>query len=327
MAELIGYGVVLGSIITLGAVGLTLIYGIVRVANFAHGDLMTLGAYVALLLTGVIFPALGISDTSLGPLSFGWMMLVSFVPAMLVTGLAAVAVDRLVYRRLRNLRVGAVMLSIASLAIAFVLRSLIYMAWGAEFHFYTATDLRRIVFPNLARLVYGPDFDLFEQGLRPMLKLPLGIKLRPDQIFIIVTAWVLVFALYVFLQRTKMGKALRAMADNSDLARISGIPTERMTTWTWIIGGGMAAAGGILLGIDSQLQPEMGWLLLLPLFAAVTLGSIGNAYGALVGGLTLGIAQQVSTQWLMPTYKPAVAFVIMILILLVRPQGIFGGTS
>lgn len=326
MAELIGYGIVLGSIITLGAVGLTLIYGIVRVANFAHGDLMTLGAYVALLLTGVIFPALGISDTRLGPLSFGWVMLVSFVPAMLVTGLVAMAVDRLVYRRLRNLRVRAVMLSIASLAMAFVLRSLIYIAWGPDYHFY-GSGLQHIVFRNLARLIYGPDFDLFAQGLRPMLKLPLGIKLRPDQIFIIVTAWVLVLALYVFLQRTKMGKALRAMADNSDLARISGIPTERMTTWTWIIGGGMAAAGGILLGIDSQVRPEMGWLLLLPLFAAVTLGSIGNAYGALVGGLTLGIAQQVSTQWLMPTYKPAVAFVIMILILLVRPQGIFGGTS
>lgn len=325
MAELVGYGIVLGSVITLGAVGLTLIYGIVRFANFAHGDLMTLGAYLALLLTGAIFPALGISDTSLGPLSFGWVMLVSFVPAMLVTGLVAVAVDRLVYQRLRNLRVVAVMLSIASLAMAFVLRSLIYIAWGPDFHFYTPTTLRRIVFRDFARLVYGPDFDVFERGLRPMLKLPLGIKLRPDQIFIIVTAWLLVTALYVFLQRTKMGKALRAMADNPDLARISGIPTERMTTWTWIIGGGMAAAGGVLLGIDSQVRPEMGWLLLLPLFAAVTLGSIGNAYGALVGAMVIGIAQQVSTQWLLPAYKPAVAFVIMILILLVRPQGIFGG--
>ncbi len=228
-------------------------------------------------------------------------MLVSFIPAMLITGGVAVVIDRLVYRRLRNLRVGLVMLAIASLAMTFVLRSLIYIAWGPDFHF-------------------------FSQGLRPMLMLPLGIKLRPDQIFIMVTAWVLVIALYTFLQRTKMGKALRAMADNPDLARVSGIPTERMTTWAWIIGGGMAAAGGILLGIDSQVRPEMGWLLLLPLFAAVILGGIGNAYGALAGGLIIGIAQQVSTLWLMPTYKPAVAFAILILILLVRPKGIFGGT-
>jgi len=300
MAELVGYGIVLGSIITLGAVGLTLIYGIVRFANFAHGDLMTLGAYLVLLLTARIFPALGISDSRLGPLSFGWVMLLSFAPAMMITGLVAVGVDRLVYRRMRRLRVPPVMLAMASLAMAFVLRSLIYIVWGPDFHFLT-------------------------QGLRPMLRLPLGIKLRPDQIFIIVTSWVLVFALYIFLQRTKMGKALRAMADNPDLARISGIPTEQMTTWTWIIGGGMAAAGGILLGIDSQVRPEMGWILLLPLFAAVVLGGIGNAYGALVGGLVIGIIQQLSTQWLPPAYKPAVAFMVLILILLLKPQGIFGG--
>lgn len=300
MAELVGYGIVLGSIITLGAVGLTLIYGIVRFANFAHGDLMTLGAYLVLLLTARIFPALGISDSRLGPLSFGWVMLLSFAPAMMITGLVAVGVDRLVYRRMRRLRVPPVMLSMASLAMAFVLRSLIYIFWG-------------------------PDFRFLTQGLRPMLRLPLGVKLRPDQIFIIVTSWVLVFALYVFLQRTKMGKALRAMADNPDLARISGIPTEQMTTWTWIIGGGMAAAGGILLGIDSQVRPEMGWILLLPLFAAVVLGGIGNAYGALVGGLIIGIIQQLSTKWLPPAYKPAVAFMVLILILLLKPQGIFGG--
>jgi branched-chain amino acid transport system permease protein/neutral amino acid transport system permease protein len=301
MGELIGFGIVLGSIITLGAVGLTLVYGIVRFANFAHGDLMTVGAYLALLLTSRLFPALGVHDNKLGPLSFGWVMLASFVPAMLITGLVAAAIDRLVYRRLRNLGVSAVMLAIASLAMAFVLRSLIYIS-------------------------YGPDFYFYSKGLRPMWKLPLGLKLRPDQIFIIITSWVLVTALYVFLQRTKMGKALRAMADNPDLARISGIPTERMTTWTWIIGGAMAAAGGILLGIDSQVRPEMGWLLLLPLFAAVILGGIGNAYGALVGALVIGVAQQVSTQWLLPAYKPAVAFAILIVILLVRPKGIFGGT-
>ena len=300
MAELVGYGIVLGSIITLGAVGLTLIYGIARFGNFAHGDLMTLGAYIALLLTTRILPALGVSDSHLGPLSFGWMMLISFLPAMAVTGLVAVVVDRLVYRRMRRLRVPAVMLGMASLAAAFILRSLIYIAWGPDFHFYSP-------------------------GLRPMMKLPLGIKLRPDQVFIILTAWALVIALYLFLQRTKMGKALRAMADNSDLARISGIPTEQMTTWTWIIGGGMAAAGGILLGIDAQVRPEMGWILLLPLFAAVVLGGIGNAYGALVGALIIGVVQQVSTQWLLPAYKPAVAFALLILILMFRPQGIFGG--
>lgn len=301
MAELIGYGIVLGSIIALGAVGLTLIYGIARFGNFAHGDLMTLGAYLALFLTVQVFPALGLSETRLGSLSFGWPLLVSFIPIMLLVGGVAVLVDRLVYRRLRNLRVGPVMLAISSLAMAFVLRSVIYILWGPDYHFLSS-------------------------GLRPMLELPLGIKLRPDQILIIVLAWVLVIALYVFLQRTKMGKAMRAMADNSDLARVSGIPTERMTTYAWIIGGGLAASGGILLGIDSQVRPEMGWALLLPLFGAVILGGIGNPYGALIGAMIIGIAQQASTYWINAAYKPAVAFIILIFILLVRPKGIFGGS-
>jgi branched-chain amino acid transport system permease protein len=301
MAELIGYGIVLGSIIALGAIGLTLIYGIARFGNFAHGDLMTLGAYLALFMTVWIFPALGLSDTQLGSLSFGWPMLISFIPIMLLVGGVAVLIDRLVYRRLRNLKVGAVMLAISSLAMAFVLRSVIYIAWGPDYHFLST-------------------------GLRPMLELPLGIKLRPDQIFIIVLAWLLMIALYIFLQRSKMGKALRAMADNPDLARVSGIPTERMTTYAWIIGGGLAATAGILLGIDSQVRPEMGWNLLLPLFAAVILGGIGNPYGALIGAIVIGIAQQVSTYWMNPAYKPAVAFIILIFILLVRPKGIFGGS-
>jgi branched-chain amino acid transport system permease protein/neutral amino acid transport system permease protein len=284
----------------LGAVGLTLIYGIVRFANFAHGDLMTLGAYVTMLFTAQIFPALGITDNRFGSLSFGWIFLLSFIPAILITGGVAVVFDRLVYKRLKDNRVGAVMLAISSLASAFVIRSLIEILWGTDFHFYT-------------------------QGLRPMMDLPLGVKLRPDQIFIIATALVLVFVLYIFLQRTKMGKALRAMADNPDLARVSGIPTERMTSLTWMIGGGMTATSGILLGLDSQIRPEMGWALLLPLFAAVILGGIGNPFGALVGAMTLGITQQVSTLWISPAYKPAVAFFLLILILLIRPEGIFGG--
>jgi branched-chain amino acid transport system permease protein/neutral amino acid transport system permease protein len=300
MANLIVSGIILGSIITLGAVGLTLLYGIVNFANFAHGDMMTLGAYIALFLTASLFPALGIVDTPIGPLSFGWVTLISFIPAMIITGGVAILADRLVYRRLRNLRVRAIMLGIASLAVAFVMRSIIFIVWGSDFHFYS-------------------------QGLRNSWKLPLGINLRPDQLVILVLAWAMVIALYAFLQGTKTGKALRAMADNRDLARVSGIATERMITLTWFIGGAMAAAAGILIGIDSQLRPEMGWILLLPLFAAVILGGIGNAYGALVGGLILGVAQQVSTAFLLPSYKPAVAFIIMILVLLVRPQGIFGG--
>ncbi len=118
---------------------------------------------------------------------------------------------------------------------------------------------------------------------------------------------------------------MRATADNMELALVSGIDTERVIILTWGIGGALAAAGGILYGIDVQIHPYMGWNFLIPLFAATILGTVGNIYGALVGGLIIGVAQQVSTAFLLPTYKPAVAFMMMILILLVRPKGIFGG--
>jgi branched-chain amino acid transport system permease protein/neutral amino acid transport system permease protein len=157
------------------------------------------------------------------------------------------------------------------------------------------------------------------------LQLPLGVKIRPDQILILITVFGLVALLHLFLQKTKLGKAMRATADNMELALVSGIDTERVIIMTWGIGGALAAAGGILYGIDVQLHPYMGWNFLIPLFAATILGTVGNIYGALVGGLVIGVAQQVSTAFMMPTYKPAVAFILMILILLVRPKGIFGG--
>ena len=303
MAELIVYGIVLGSIISLGAIGLSLVYGIIRFANFAHGDLMSAGAYVALFMVTGILSWIGIPDNTFGPISFGWRMVIAFPFSMAAVGFVAILMDRILYRKLRIKGSGAVMLAISSLGAAFIIRMIILIIWGADSLFYR---------PGL---------------LRPALELPLGIKIRPDQILILLIVFFLVGLLHLFLQNTKMGKAMRATADNMELALISGIDTERIIIWTWGIGGALAAAGGMLYGIDVQLHPYMGWNFLIPLFAATILGTIGNIYGALVGGLTIGIAQQVSTAFLMPTYKPAVAFMIMILILLIRPKGIFGRSS
>lgn len=303
LVELFVYGIVLGSIISLGAIGLTLIYGILRFANFAHGDLMTAGAYVALFMVTGPFSWLGIPDHTFGSISFGWRMVFAFPFAMAAVGCVAVLLDRIIFRKLRLKGSGAVILAMASLGASFIIRMIVLIFWGGDYLFYR---------PGL---------------LRPAIELPLGVKIRPDQILILLVVIFLVSVLHLFLQKTKMGKAMRATADNIDLARISGIDTERVITWTWIIGGALAAAGGILYGIDVQLHAGMGWNFLLPLFAAAILGTIGNMYGALVGGLVIGVAQQVSTAFLLPTYKPAVAFMIMILILLIRPQGIFGGSS
>jgi branched-chain amino acid transport system permease protein len=300
MTELIVYGVVLGSIIALGAVGLTLIYGILRFAHFAHGDLMTLSAYVVLLLNADLLPALGVPERKLGPLSFGWRLLGSLVISMGVTAAVALLIDRLLYNPLRTRNSSPVILAMASLGMAFILRSLIYIIWGPQFLFYS-------------------------QELRPAWELPLEVRLRPDQVFILVTVLLLVLLLYLFLQCTKFGKAMRATADNQQLALVCGIDTGRVTAWTWILGAALAAAAGVLYGIDAQLRPDMGWSFLLPLFAAVVLGGIGSPLGALVGGVILGVVQQVSTAFLLPTYKPAVAFLVLIILLLVRPRGLFGG--
>jgi branched-chain amino acid transport system permease protein len=301
MLELTVYGIVFGSIIALGAIGLTLVFGIIRFANFAHGDLMTSGAYLALFMVSGVLSWIGVPDTNFGPLSFGWRMLIAFPVSMFIVGCLAIAADRILYRKLRKNNSGAVMLAISSLGVAFIIRMLILIFWGADSLFYR---------PGL---------------LRPAIQFPLGIKIRPDQILILFVVFALVVLLHLYLQKTKMGKAMRATADNMELALVSGIDTERVIILTWGIGGGLAAAGGILYGIDVQVHAYMGWNFLIPLFAATILGTIGNVYGALVGGLIIGIIQQISTAFLMPTYKPAVAFMVMIIILLVRPKGIFGG--
>jgi branched-chain amino acid transport system permease protein/neutral amino acid transport system permease protein len=301
MLELVFYGIVFGSIIALGAIGLTLVFGIIRFANFAHGDLMSTGAYFALFMVTGLLSWIGVPDTTFGALSFGWRMLIAFPVSMFIVGCLAIAVDRILYRKLRENKSSTVMLAISSLGVAFILRMLILIFWGADSLFYR---------PGL---------------MRPAIEFPMGIKMRPDQILILILVFGLVALLHLYMQKTKMGKAMRATADNMELALVSGIDTERVIIFTWGIGGALAAAGGILYGIDVQVHAYMGWNFLIPLFAATILGTIGNIWGALVGGLVIGVAQQVSTAFLLSTYKPAVAFMVMILILLIRPKGIFGG--
>jgi branched-chain amino acid transport system permease protein/neutral amino acid transport system permease protein len=155
-------------------------------------------------------------------------------------------------------------------------------------------------------------------------QLPFDVRMKPDQMFIGLTALVVVAFVYFLLYRTKLGKAMRATADNMELAQVSGIDTERIIVWTWVIGGGLAGLAGVLLGLQTHLMPEMGFIFVLPLFAAAILGGVGSPHGALVGAMIVGISQEVSTEWISPAYKPAVAFLLLFAILLVRPQGLFG---
>jgi branched-chain amino acid transport system permease protein len=281
LLQLVIFGVVLGGIIALGAVGVSLLFGILRFANFAHGDMMTLGAYMALVFVG--------------PLALP--MMIGFPLALVSTAAIVVAIDQTLFRRLR--RTAPVILLISSFGVALILRSLIQIIWGPDNIVYT----RDIVLP-------WRFWDL---------------RIRPTHLTILGITVLLVVMLHLFLQYTRMGKAMRAMSDDPDLARITGINTEAVVIWTWILGGALAAAAGIFLAMDTRLNPLLGWNFLLPVFAAALLGGIGKPYGAIAGGFIIGIATEVSTMFLPPVYKPAVAFALIVLLLIWRPTGLFRG--
>jgi branched-chain amino acid transport system permease protein/neutral amino acid transport system permease protein len=298
--ELVVNGLIMGSIISLGAMGLTLIYGNLKFAHIAHGDFMTLGAYIVLFVLTVPFHGIGLTSTGLGPFTFGYPLLLALPFAIIVTSLIAVALDMGVYKRLRNRGANTVVVAMVSLGIAIAGRGLVQIIWGGDFHQY----------PRLSKLFF---------------RLPMEVRIPPDAIFITVVALLLALSLHLFLTRTKMGKAMRATADNMELAKVTGINTELVIRWTWVIGVGLAAVAGVLLAVfQAQLLPIMGWKFLIPLFAAVILGGVGNPYGALVGAMIVGVSAEVSTEWINPSYKPAVAFAILIGVLLIRPKGIFG---
>ncbi|MGN8159006.1 branched-chain amino acid ABC transporter permease [Salinisphaera sp. RV14] len=276
-------GIVLGSILALGAIGLTMIFGVLRFAHFAHGDLMTVGAYIAFTFVHWL----------------GWPLWLAALPAIILTSVIAVILDQLFYRRMR--RVAPVILLISSFATALMLRALVQIIWG-------------------------PDNQVYETGISIPYRVA-GLVVTPDSLKVLVGAVVMVVVVHLFLAHTKMGKAMRAMSDNVDLARLSGVPVKRVIFWTWVFAGALTAVAGILLGMDTRLIPTMGWNTLLPIFAATILGGVGRPYGAILGGLVIGLAMNYSVLIMPSAYKLAVAFVIMIGVLILRPQGLLKGIS
>ena len=310
-------GLIVGSVLALGAIGLTLIYSILGFANSAQGDTMMLGAYVAFfLLTGIVvgekpnidldvgwglnrFPG---ATAELADLSFGWGLLVAIALSGIVMAVFSIGLDRVVYRPLRKRGSGIVIFAMAALGVAFSIRALMLIIWG-------------------------PDPRRYVQGIHLAHHYPFGVVLKTDQIFIFLVALGLAAVMYFVLFHSKLGKAMRAMADNPDLALVSGINTDRIVMWTWAIGGGLMATAGALLAIQALLKPGLGFELILPLFAATILGGIGKPQGAFIGALVVGVTQESSIVFVSAGYKPAVAFVILIFILLLRPRGLFGTTS
>ncbi len=274
-------GLVLGAIYALGAIGVTLVFGVMRFAHLAHGDMATLGAFLAL---GVMW------NTGLGP----WAAL---PVAMVGAAAVAIAMDRLFYAHLR--RRPLILTVIASLGVALMLRSLVQIFFGVDPIVY----IRGIVRPD----------DYW------------GVRLRDRELLTLAVAFALVAALMLFLTYTRWGKAMRAMSDNPDLARLSGVDTRIVTALTWGVVGALAAAAGFFLGVNTELRSMMGWSVLLPMFAAAILGGVGRVEGALVGGLIVGVLEECAVIVLPAQYKSGVAFAILLLMLAVRPTGLFRG--
>ena len=286
--QLVANGLVTGSIYAIAAVGVSLVYGILRLVNFAYGDFMAFGALVAFGVNGPLHQS----------------MVVAALAGMAATALLSLVLDAVLWRPLRRRRAGFMSLFLASIGLALVLRQSLLLAAGSAPRSYAVDPYRVFVLGS--------------------------VRLSEAQVIAIATAVGTIVVVGLFLALTTSGRVLRAMADDRALAAVAGIDVGRATRMAWIISGLLAGLGGVLAAlVEYSFDPNFGFQLLLPVFAAVVLGGIGSAYGALLGGLALGLAQEVST-WsgfaggVNPVYKPVVAFSVLALALLIRPQGFFG---
>lgn len=233
--------------------------------------------------------------------TFDLPLLVAALVAIPITVALALGIDRVVFYPLRRKGVGGLALLITSVGLSIVLRNSIEMIWSSE--------------PRRLSTAGGEAIAVA------------GVRITVVQIAIILVSLLLMVAVHLLLTRTVLGISMRATASNRALALSSGVNTERIVMWTWIIGAGLTAIAGVLIGLNTVIRPSMGFGLLLVMFAAVILGGIGDPYGAMLGGLAIGMAQEVSVAFISAAYKPAVAFTIMVILLLWKPEGLRGGEA
>jgi len=286
--QLLANGLVTGSVIAIAAVGVSIVYGILRLVNFAYGDLMAFGALITYGVNGPLHQS----------------MILAGLAGMAATAVLALLLDFALWRPLRARRAGFMSLFLASIGLALVLRQSLLLFGSAQPRTYRVDPYRVFVLGS--------------------------VRLSEAQVIAIATAAVTIVAVALFLAYTTTGRVLRAMADDRVLAAVAGIDVGRAIRITWVISGLLAGLAGVLAAlVEYSFDPNFGFQLLLPVFAAVVLGGIGSAYGALAGGLVLGVAQELST-WsgfaggVDPVYKPVVAFALLTIALLLRPQGFFG---
>ncbi len=275
-------GIVAGNYYALGAVGLTLIFGVLRLVNFAHGEYLTLGAYLMLLFSALDFP-----------------LVAAALLGVVATAIFSVGLEITVWRPVRRRGAGELQLLLFALGLAFFMRNGIAFVAGSQDR-QTGADVTASVSIGQLRI-----------GRTELIVTVLGI------------ATIVLVALA--LRSTSLGKQTRALADNIQLAETTGINTDRIVLITWAVSGGLAGLAGIFYALPAgAINPNFGFALILSIFAAVVVGGIGNAYGALAGGMLIGLVQEWSTLVFEPSVKVAVGFAMLILVLLVRPQGLFG---
>jgi len=314
-----------GSQLALGALGVTLVYGVLRFSNFAHGDTMAFGTMVVILVTWW-FQSMGIS---FGPLPTALLALPFGIAA---TAVLVIGSDRMVYRFYRQTKSEPVVFLIVSLGVMFVLNGLV----------------RFIIGPNDQSFSDGERFIIKVGDFKKMTGLDEGLAIKTTQGITVVTAIVVVAALFWFLNKTRTGKSMRAFSDNEDLALLSGINPERVVFYTWLIVAALATIAGTLYGLDKSFKPFVYFQLLLPIFAAAIVGGLGNPLGAIAGGFVIAFSEVTITyawkkvityvvhetwapdglvQLLSTEYKFAVSFMILVIVLLIKPTGLFKGKS
>jgi len=312
-----------GSQLALGALGITLVFGVLRFANFAHGDMMAFGTMFVILITFWL-QDLGIS--------LGWLptafLALPFGIALAVA--SCLIIDRTTFRFYRQRKVAPVIFVVVSVGVMYVLNGL----------------TRFIIGPDDQRFADGARFIISARDFKSMTGLDEGITIKLSQGLTVVVAVIVVAALFWFLQKTRTGKAMRAYSDNEDLALLSGISPDRVVAVTWILTAALATIAGTMYGLDKSFKPFTYFQLILPMFAAAIVGGIGQPVGAIVGGYVVAFSEVMLTYafrkfaiYLSPTdyepdglvqilsteYKFAISFLILVIVLLVRPTGIFRG--
>lgn len=316
-------GITYGAQLALGALGITLVFSILRFANFAHGDTMAFGTMMAIFGTW----ALQAAGISLGPLPVALLALPFAIGA---TILLVLGTDKIIYKFYRDKRVDPIILVMASVGVMFMMNGLVRIFIGTG----------DISFADGARFI------IRAREFREWSGLDQGLALRTTQVITIVVALAVMAALFWFLQKTRTGKSMRAFSDNEDLALLSGIKPERVVMVTWIIAGSLATIAGVLYGLDKGFRPFTYFQLLLPMFAAAILGGIGQPIGAVVGGFVIAFSEVALTyayrrvfeylgpegteldglfQLIETEYKFAISFLLLVIVLLIRPTGIFKG--